>query len=101
MPAWPDEDELLLTEFVEQLQLRSNGAPYRSLLRAFQRFVSQQAPGRKLTRTTIAAWLHEQLKDLPPRLAVHYGHLITRFLDWLVERGAIASNPIAELCRKY
>jgi integrase/recombinase XerD len=99
--VWPDEEELLLTEFVEQLQLRSTGAPYRSLLRAFQRFVSRQTQGRKLTQATMAAWFHEQLKELPLRLAVHYGHFITRFLDWLAERGAITSNPIAELRQKY
>jgi integrase len=101
MPAWPDEDELLLTEFVEQLQLRSNGAPYRSLLRRFQRFVSRRFPGRELSQAMMRAWLTEGLKESPFHLVVHYSRLANRFLDWLLKRGAIARNPIAELLRKY
>jgi hypothetical protein len=47
------------------------------------------------------AWLKEELKTLPLALAVHYGRVVSRFLDWLVEQRAIAVNPITELRRRY
>ena len=45
MPTWPDKEEALLRRFVESLKLRASGAPYRSVLRGFQRFVCRRTPG--------------------------------------------------------
>ena len=75
MSVWPDKDELLLKQFVEQLRLRTHGAPYRSLLRRFQRFVSRHSPEHVLTRGTLRAWLREGLRQSPPHLVVHYAQL--------------------------
>ena len=61
----------------------------------------RRAPKRQCTEAVFRAWLKEELKTLPLPLTVHYGRVVSRFLDWLVERGAIAGNPIAELRRKY
>jgi integrase len=104
MPDWPDKDGALIIEFVSQLKLAKNGGSYRfyrSLLQGFQSFVTRRAPRRRLSEALIRAWLKQELKRLPLRLAVHYGRFVGRFLDWLAGRGAIATNPIAELRRKY
>jgi len=44
MPNWPDQDETLINQFVSQLNLACYSAPYRSLLRQFQRFVADRSP---------------------------------------------------------
>ena len=104
MTGWPDKDGALAVEFVNQLKLfRFAGShrAYRSLLQRFQSFVTRRALKRQCTEAVFRAWLKEELKTLPLPLAVHYGRVVSRFLDWLVKKGAIAGNPIAELRRKY
>jgi len=104
MPDWPDEDDALIIEFVSQLKLAKYGGSYRfyrSLLQRFQSFVTRRAPKRLLSEALIRAWLKQELRILPLRLVVQYGRVVSRFLDWLAGREAIATNPIAELRRKY
>ena len=94
---WPDRDESLLKLFVEQRELRGDGSPYRSVLRRFQQFFSR----RTLTQSTLRDWLMERLKQSPLSLVIHYCQMVNPFLEWLVVRGALASNPLAELRKKY
>lgn len=101
MPDWPTQDETLIKQFVDQLSLACYSAPYRSLLRQFQRFVVQLSPKPTFSQAALRAWLRDQLKTAPLPLAVHRGQLVNRFLDWLAARESIAANPIAELRRKY
>ena len=101
MPTWPDQDETLINQFVKQLNLVRYSAPYRSLLRQFQRFVVQRSPRPTFSEAVLRAWLGDELKRSPLPLVVHHGQLVNRFLDWLAARGAIAANPIAELRRKH
>lgn len=101
MPDWPTQDETLIKQFVDQLNLACYSAPYRSLLRQFQRFVVQRSPKPTFSEAVLRAWLRDQLKTAPLALAVHRGQLVNRFLDWLAARESIAANPIAELRRKY
>ena len=101
MPDWPTQDEALIKQFVDQLNLACYSAPYRSLLRQFQRFVVQRSPKPTFSEAVLRAWLSDQLKTAPLALAVHRGQLVNRFLDWLAARDSIAANPIAELRRKY
>jgi site-specific recombinase XerD len=104
MPDWPDKDGAIIIEFVNQLKLASYGGThqfYRSLLQRFQGFVTHRAPKRKLSEAIIRAWLKRELRTLPLHLVVHYGRVVSRFLDWMAGRGAIATNPIAELRRTY
>jgi integrase/recombinase XerD len=100
MPAWPDTEEALLSQFVKHLKLRSE-APVRSVLRGFQRFVSRRATKPPLGATTISAWLRHRSKESPLQTVRQYGHLVNAFLDWLVEQRALAWNPIAEARREY
>jgi integrase/recombinase XerD len=101
MPDWPTQDETLIKQFVDQLNLACYSAPYRSLLRQFQRFVVQRSPKPTFSEAVLRAWLRDQLKTAPLALAVHRGQLVNRFLDWLAARESIAANPIAALRRKY
>src|SRR5215469_17960324 len=101
MMDWPTQDETLIKQFVNQLNLACYTAPYRSLLRQFQRFVVQRSPKPIFSEAVLRAWLRDQLKTAPLALAVHRGQLVNRFLDWLAARESIATNPIAELRRKY
>ena len=101
MPNWPDQDETLINQFVKQLNLACYSAPYRSLLRQFQRFVARLSPKRPFSEAVLRAWLKDRLKTAPIPLVVHRGQLLNRFLDWLAARGAMAANPIAELRSKY
>lgn len=101
MPDWPTQDETLIKQFVDQLKLACYSAPYRSLLRQFQRFVVQRSPKLTFSEAVLRAWLRDQLKTAPLPLAVHRGQLVNRFLDWLAARESIAANPIAELRRRY
>ena len=101
MSHWPDQDEALLRQFVEQLKLRRYGVSYCCVLRDFQRFVSQSSPPGMLTQATLHAWLEERKKQRSLDLVVHRAQLVSRFLDWLVVCGAVVSNPLAELRRQY
>jgi hypothetical protein len=65
MTTWPDKEEALLKEFMEALKLRTSGAPYRSVLRGFQRFVSRRARRSRLSEATIVAWLRQRSKESP------------------------------------
>ncbi|HTW65228.1 MAG TPA: tyrosine-type recombinase/integrase [Bryobacteraceae bacterium] len=86
---------------MKQLNLACYSAPYRSVLRQFQRFVARRLPKRAFSEAALRAWLKDGLKASPLTLVVHRSHLVNRFLDWLAARGSIAANPIAELRCKY
>lgn len=101
MPIWPDKEEALLRQFVDDLNLRTSRAPYRSVLRGFQCFVCRRTPRSRLSDETILAWLRKRSQESPIHMVLKYGHLVNSFLDWLVERRALVCNPIAELRRKY
>ena len=101
MTTWPDKEEALLKEFMEALKLRTSGAPYRSVLRGFQRFVSRRARRSRLSESTIVAWLRHRSKESPIHMVLKSGHLVNAFLDWLTERRVLACNPIAERRRKH
>ena len=104
MPNWPDENRALIIEFLNQLKLTSHGGTYRfyrSLLQQFQSFVNPRLPKRGLSATVFRLWVREELKTLPLPMVVHYARVASRFIDWLAGKGAIVSNPIAELRCKY
>lgn len=101
MPTWPDKEEALLRRFVESRKPHGSGAPRRSVLRGFQRFVCRRSARPRLTDDTISAWLRQRSKGSPLQAVLAYGHLVNAFLDWLVEQRALPSNPIAELRRSY
>jgi integrase/recombinase XerD len=100
MPAWPDKEEALLVEFMNKPGgLPSYGAGRRSALRDFQRFAAnQKAP---LSVETLSAWVNDAAGRFTVRYVIRRGVFVAQFLHWLVQRGAAASNPIAELLSRY
>lgn len=101
MSTWPDKDDSLLKNFVYQRKLRSNGDSYRSALRRFQRFVSRRSSECSLTQSILRLWLLELSKRSPLHLVIHYSQMVNPFLDWLVARGSLGSNPFAKLRQDY
>jgi site-specific recombinase XerD len=101
MPDRPNQDETLINQFVKQLNLACYIAPYRSVLRQFQRFVTQHSQRPMFSESAVRAWLKDELKTSPLPSVIRRGQLVNRFLDWLAARGAAAANPIAKLRRKY
>lgn len=100
MPKWPDKEETLLNEFLQQ----SGYAPknlwgYRSMLRHFQRFVSKRK--QPFTKQTLRAWLKRSVAETTLEYSVARSVFVKRFLDWLVVRGVIGSNPFQELRDQY
>lgn len=104
MRNWPDKDGALIIEFLNQLRMVSHSGSYRayrSLLQRFQAFASRRTRNERISEAIFRAWLKQEVKTSPLRLVIHYARVISRFLDWLVKQGSVATNPIAELREKY
>jgi site-specific recombinase XerD len=100
MRHWPDEEETLLNEFLDELRYKpANQGAYRSALRHFQRFVSKRKD--PTAERTLRAWVKDSAASYGTELVVDRAVLVKRFLDWLVERGAVSSNPFSGLRERY
>ena len=103
MRHWPDKDEALLNEFLDQIgYARKNTGAYRFILRHFQRFAGERK--RPLDERTLRSWLKScaaESKSLWLRYVVDRARFVKRFLDWLVEREIVKSNPITALQERY
>ena len=102
MNIWPDTEEKLLRCYVAELHLEDalSRRPYESVLRRFQRCVMAQAPRRPVSRDTVETWLREQIRSSSLKMTIRRAQVVTPFLDWLVSRGHLSVNPIAELRKK-
>jgi len=89
--------------YVRELLLRAPQKPkgYRWILKGFQRFVAEQAEDKSVSAKTIRHWLNDRIRVWPfPRLAER-ACVVDRFLNWMVSRGALPNNPLADLRTKY
>ena len=100
MNAWPDRDGAAVDRYVRQLRVRhpKTGRIYRGELRRFQRFI--QARG-ELSPKTMKAWLRDRSENWPRHLVMDRACKVDRFLDFLVEEGTLAAQPLAELQARY
>jgi hypothetical protein len=89
--------------FIQQMHFQNPITPkvYRSVLKGFQRFVADQGDGERISRETIRQWLNDRILVWPFHLVAHRARLVDRFLDWLVSKGTLKSNPLAELRTEY
>lgn len=89
--------------YVQQLSLRNpiTSKVYLCILNGFQRFVAEQAEDRSVSRETIREWVNDRILVWPFHLVTHRARLVDRFLDWTVNNGALANNPLAELRKEY
>jgi len=101
---WPDTNGGIITRYLRQLRLRCPTSPiyYRQALRSFQEVVIQrQPPASQVSRDALEAWLHERAMHWPSSTLLHRARIVNRFLDFLVQEGLVASNPVADLRAEY
>ena len=95
MTVWPDTDHMIASRYVAQLRLGSHArSVYAQVLHDFQAVAAQR---RTVDRKTLQAWLRKRSTQCQPSTLLHRARIVDRFLDHLVERGLITSNPIAVL----
>ncbi len=94
MKAWPDTSFSLMRLYVEEQKF---SRPHASVLRRFQRHITSRAPQQSLSAEAISDWLRQIVRSASLKQAIRRAQLVTRFLDWLVEQGALESNPIRKL----
>ncbi len=104
MSTWPDTNGKIVERYLAQLRLRCSISPtyYRQALCSFQDVASRQehSPAR-VTRETLETWLSERARIWARSTLLHRARIINRFLDYLVQEGFVASNPIDELRAKH
>jgi integrase/recombinase XerD len=100
MNAWPDPDRAVIARYLGKLRLRSANSCtyYRQVLHGFQD-VAERHPA--IDRQMLEVWLREWGTCWYPSTLLHRARIVDRFLDHLVEKEVIASNPIAVLRGEY
>ena len=96
MKAWPDPERLLIARYLASLDLRSpnSRAYYRQVLHSFQDVAERHA---ELGKDMLVAWLRASLDRWSVSTRLHRTRVIDRFLDHLLDTGAIERNPITAL----
>jgi integrase/recombinase XerD len=89
--------------YVRQLRLGSpmSSKAYLYILNEFQRFLAKQADSESVSQEMIREWLSDRIQVWSLDTVADRARLIDRFLDWMVNRGAFADNPFADLRTKY
>jgi integrase/recombinase XerD len=102
MSASPSLGDASVRRYIQQLRLRSSGAPrhYRRILSDFQCLVGK-AVVAPLSASVIQDWLRDYGSLRPLPVVLHDARLVDRFLDWAVATRSLQSNPFAELRRQY
>lgn len=104
MRTWPDRNGAAIERFLQQRRIGHPQTPktYSRILRGFQDLVGRrERSSSRVSRGTLEAWLHERSAQWSASTVLHSASIVDRFLDFLVQEGSIASNPVAELCAKY
>jgi integrase/recombinase XerD len=104
MKTWPDTHGAVVARYLGQLRLRDPRNPirYRQALHSFQDIVVQtQCPPSQVSRDALEAWLRERAVHWSGSTLLHRARIVNRFLDFLVQEGLVASNPIADLRAEY
>jgi site-specific recombinase XerD len=85
------------------MNLRNPNTPrvYRCILNGFCRFAAERSKDHSISQETMRHWLNERILVWPFHLVAHRACLVDRFLDWMVRKGALKSNPLAELKTEY
>ena len=104
MKTWPDTNGAAVARYLGQLRLRYPGSPiyYRQALHSFQEIVVQtQCPPSQVSRDALEAGCMNVLCIGLRQRCLHRARIVNRFLDFLVQEGLIASNPVADLRAEY
>jgi integrase/recombinase XerD len=89
--------------YIQQLHFRSSSTPgqYRHLLNKFQHFISDKPGTEQVSRDAIRKWLNDRVQVWSLNALADRARIVDRFLDWMVDHGAMAHNPFAELRKEY
>jgi integrase/recombinase XerD len=89
--------------YVQQLRMGSPASShtYLRILNGFQHFLAERTDGKCLSQETIRQWLNDRIRLWSLHTVTIRARLIDRFLDWIVQRGALADNPFADLRGRY
>jgi len=99
MSAWPNSDHTVVVDFLQASQFRQKSyRTYRCILHSFED-VARRYPA--VDRQMLEAWLKEMETRWRLPALLNQNHIVDRFLDYLVEMGLIAKNPIAVIRRQY
>jgi integrase len=100
MKTWPDPDRAVITSYLGKLRLRSTDrcTHYRQVLYSFQDVAERR---QAIDRQLLEVWLRDWGTRWHPTTLLHRARIVDRFLDHLVEKEMIASNPIAVLRCEY
>lgn len=96
MTRWPDPERLLIARYLAGLGLRSTNSRtyYKQVLHSFQDVAEHHA---ELGRDVLVTWLRAASARWAATTRLHRTRIIDRFLDHLLETGAIDSNPVVAL----
>jgi integrase len=96
MTTWPDPDRLLIARYLVDLGLHSpnSRAYYKQVLHIFQDVAERHAD---LDQDVLVAWLRALSDRWAATTLLHRTRVLDRFLDHLLETGAIDRNPVAYL----
>jgi hypothetical protein len=76
-------------------QISSDG--YLRILTGFQRFLAERTDGKCVSQEFIRQWLNDRIWLWSLHPVTIRARLIDCFLDWMVQRDALADNPFADL----
>ena len=96
MTTWPDPERLLIARYLADLGLRSKNSRtyYKQVLHSFQDVAARHT---ELGQDVLVAWLRAWSDRWTATTLLHRTRIIDRFLDHLVQTGAIDLNPVAVL----
>jgi site-specific recombinase XerD len=101
MTTWPDRHGVITRQYLQQLHLRPSSArTYQPMLEQFQDYVVAHSPERFVSRQIFESWLRHRASFSSADTILQRIGPIDRFLDWLVNRQLISSNPLADLRRE-
>jgi len=99
MSAWHSPNRNIVDAFLKALQIRqSSRQTYRLFLGSFEN-VARRHPA--VDRQMLISWLKDMEKRWRIPTLLKQVCIVDRFLDYLVQTGLIADNPIAKLGHQY
>ena len=96
MTTWPDPERLLIARYLAGLGLRSTNSRiyYKQVLHSFQDVAERYA---ELGQNVLVAWLRAWSDRWAASTRLHRTRIIDRFLDHLLQTGAIDRSPVVAL----
>jgi len=99
MSTWHAPERAIVADFLQAFRFgQSSCRTYRWILRSFEDVARRHSA---LDRRMLEAWLKEMVTRWRLPTLLNQVCIVDRFLDYLLEMGLIANNPVAELRRRH